>query len=144
MNLGSNSGSWASYLISPHRDFLIFETISETYESTKQWMAQSRSPVLTQCFLDSILSYCPQELGFSETFENRELEIMKPNTTFSHKKSVMWLSLPCFAGYLPMAVFNSFRGSPRKGPGLPFNGKNLPSLPLKSLEEWVTRWLRVL
>lgn len=51
-------------------------------------MAHSRSLVLTQYFLDNVFSCCPARARlFWNFFEKRELEITKPNTMFSYKKS---------------------------------------------------------
>lgn len=72
---------------------------NEIYESNKYWIVHSRSPVLTQCFLDNILSFCPPRARlFWNLFLNRELEIMK-NTKFSHKKSKL-----CSFPYLSLLV----------------------------------------
>lgn len=116
MNLGSNSGSWTSYLVSLRHGFLLFETISEIYESSK-WHIVG---LLTQLFLNNIL-YChpPRaKQGFSETFLKIQLEIMEPNGTSSHKKSVKKLSLPRLTRPTPTAVCNALPGSPGKAQDL--------------------------
>lgn len=93
--------------------------------------------------LTTFFPFVPQEVGFFETFLKRAGNNEKHNI-FPQEISVMQLSLPFLAGRIPIAVLNSFPGSPRKGPGHLFNGVNLPFLPLKSLRERIVRWLGVL
>lgn len=143
MNLGSNLGSWESSLISPSHDFVLFETISGIYESIKQWPTRSRSLALTQFFLDSMPSYHPPRARlFRHFFESRELAIMKPSITLSHMNSKShgfpYLALLGTFPQLSSVPSQALLGRPTAF----FNGISLPLL-LKSLEEWIIRWLRV-
>lgn len=100
MNLGSNSEPWTSHLISLSHDFLLFETISEIYESS-EW----RIVGLLYWFGISLTTFStvvPQELGFSKTFLKQSWKL-RNQQDISHEA---FLPLP---HHVPMPVLSPFQ-----------------------------------